>query len=222
MLRSRIGTSIAPKLSTCLKIYGRGSMGSLGHRSCQLAIKQSYRLSQRTVSCAGSKLMRRRVCVAFANRFRVGDTHYVLWSAINSARKEPWSRKLLANLNNEILVSAASIYEISLKVRYGMLPEAVEFENDLIANIESRLGYTLLPLEPETMMRAARFEVSHADPFDRMIAAQAIQNNLPVLSTDPRLDAFGVRRLKKPKPLLPSALRSAGNEVCQPKPWPMP
>ena len=127
------------------------------------------------------------------------DTHYVLWAAINSKRMQPWARKLLADLDNEILVSAASVYEISLKVRYGKLPEAVEFESDLIANIESRLGYTLLPLEPESMMRAARFESPHADPFDRMIAAQAIQNNLPVLSIDPKLDAFGARRLKKPR-----------------------
>ena len=127
------------------------------------------------------------------------DTHYVLWAAINSKRMEAWARKLIADLDNEILVSAASVYEISLKVRQGKLPEAVEFESDLITNIESRLGYSLLPLEPESMMRAARFEDPHADPFDRMIAAQAIQNNLPVLSTDPKLDIFGVRRLKKPK-----------------------
>lgn len=127
------------------------------------------------------------------------DTHYVLWAAINSKRMEPWARKLIADLENEILVSAASIYEISLKVRYGKLPEALGFESDLVVNIENRLGYTVLPLEPETMMRAARFEDAHADPFDRMIAAQAIQNNLPLLSTDARLDAFGVRRLKKPR-----------------------
>jgi PIN domain nuclease of toxin-antitoxin system len=127
------------------------------------------------------------------------DTHYVLWAAINSTRMEPWARRLIADLNNEILVSAASVYEISLKVRYGKLPQAVEFESDLIINIESRLGYTLLPLQPEAMMRAARFEDMHADPFDRMIAAHAIQNNLPLLSTDDKLDAFGVRRLKKPK-----------------------
>jgi PIN domain nuclease of toxin-antitoxin system len=113
---------------------------------------------------------------------------------------EPWAKELIAELDNEILVSAASIYEISLKVRSGKLPEAVEFESDLIVNIESRLGYRLLPLEPESLLRAARFEDAHADPFDRMIAAQAIQHNLPILSTDPRLDAFGVRRLKKPKP----------------------
>ncbi|MGH9583727.1 MAG: type II toxin-antitoxin system VapC family toxin [Bryobacteraceae bacterium] len=127
------------------------------------------------------------------------DTHYVLWAAINSKRMEAWARRLIANLDNEILVSAASVYEISLKVRYGKLPEAAEFESDLVTNIESGLGYTILPLDPDSMMRAARFEDPHADPFDRIIAAQAIQNNLPILSTDPRLDVFGVRRLKKPR-----------------------
>jgi PIN domain nuclease of toxin-antitoxin system len=127
------------------------------------------------------------------------DTHYVIWAAINSASMEPWAKGLIADLNNEILVSAASIYEISLNVRRGNLPEMIEFESDLIANIENRLGYTLLPLEPKVMMRAARFENLHADPFDRMIAAHAIQHNLPILSRDAKLDAFGVQRLKNPK-----------------------
>ena len=126
------------------------------------------------------------------------DTHYVLWSALNSSRMEPWAKALIADLHNEILVSAASVYEISLKVRYGKLPEAVEFESDLILNLENRLGFNLLPLDAESMMRAARFADIHADPFDRMIAAQAVQYNLPILSTDVRLNAFGVRRLKKP------------------------
>lgn len=109
---------------------------------------------------------------------------------------EPWAKALIVDLDNKVLVSAASIYEISFKVRLGKLPEAVEFESDLILNIESRLGFRVLPLEPESMMRAARFEDKHGDPFDRMICAQAIQHHLPVLSTDPKLDAFGVRRLK--------------------------
>jgi PIN domain nuclease of toxin-antitoxin system len=124
------------------------------------------------------------------------DTHYVLWSAIDPSLMEPWARKLIEDLDNEILVSAASVYEISFKVRLGKLPGAVEFESDLILNIENRLGYTLLPLEPESMLRAARFDDKHGDPFHRMISAQAIQHHLPVLSTDPKLDAFGVRRLK--------------------------
>lgn len=128
------------------------------------------------------------------------DTHYVIWAAIESTNIEPWAKALLADLDNEILVSSASVYEISFKVRLGKLPDAIKFESDLITNVEDSLGYKLLHLEPETMMRAARFEHAHRDPFDRMIAAQAIQYNLPILSTDPKLDAFGVRRLKKPRP----------------------
>lgn len=125
------------------------------------------------------------------------DTHYLIWAVLDSSRMEPWAKELMADLDNEVLVSSASLYEISLKVRLGKLPEAVEFESDLILNIEKRLGYTILPLEPESMMRAARFDDKHGDPFDRMIAAQAVQHHLPVLSTDPKLDAFGIRRLKK-------------------------
>ena len=124
------------------------------------------------------------------------DTHYVLWSALASARMEPWAKALIIDLGSEVFVSAASIYEISFKVRLGKLPETVDFESDLISNIKDRLGFRVLALEPESMMRAARFEGEHGDPFDRMICAQAVQHHLPVLSTDPKLDAFGVRRLK--------------------------
>lgn len=124
------------------------------------------------------------------------DTHYLLWSAIDPALMKPWARELIEDIDNEILVSAASLYEISLKVRLGKLPQAADFESDLVLNIEKRLGYTILPLEPESMMRAARFDDKDGDIFDRMISAQAVQHHLPVLSTDPKLDAFGVRRLK--------------------------
>ncbi len=126
------------------------------------------------------------------------DTHYILWAALNPSEIKPWVRRLLADLKNEILVSSASVYEISLKVRLGKIPDAAEFEADLLANIEEKLGFTILPLDPQSMYRAARFEGTHADPFDRMIAAQAIQNNLPLLSVDARLDAFGVRRMREP------------------------
>jgi PIN domain nuclease of toxin-antitoxin system len=69
----------------------------------------------------------------------LADTHYVLWAALHPESIKPWARDALTDLNNEIVVSAASIYEISLKVRHGKLPEAVEFESDLILNIENTL-----------------------------------------------------------------------------------
>lgn len=122
------------------------------------------------------------------------DTHYLLWSAIQPDRLQPWVRELLGDFENTILVSSASIFEIGQKVRRGKLLHAALFEQDLIENTR-RLGYTMLPLTPEVMLRAARFASPHADPFDRMIAAQAIELDLPVLSSDRNLDLFGVRRI---------------------------
>lgn len=125
------------------------------------------------------------------------DTHYLLWTVLHSARMEPWAKELIGDVHNEIQISAASLYEISLKVRLGKLREAAEFESDLVENVERVLGFRILPLEAETMVRAARFAPAHADPFDRMIAAHAVQWNLPLLSVDARMDGFGVRRLSR-------------------------
>ncbi len=119
---------------------------------------------------------------------------YVIWAAILPERPARWAHALLMDVGNEVLVSAATVYEIGYKVQRGKLPEAALFERNLLANI-SQLGYTVLPLSPEIMHRAARFTAAHADPFDRIIAAHAIHLDIDVLSTDPALDAFGVRRL---------------------------
>jgi len=55
-------------------------------------------------------------------------------------------------------------------------------------------GYTLLSISVEHALRAGRLPADHKDPFDRMLAAQAIQEDLLLLSNDEKLDAFGVRR----------------------------
>ncbi len=119
---------------------------------------------------------------------------YVIWAAVRPERIPPWADTLLGSGGNDVLVSAASVYEIGCKVQKGKLAEAGLFERDLIPNI-GRLGFTLLPLTPEIMHRAARFTATHPDPFDRMIAAHAIHLDIDVLSTDPALDGFGVHRL---------------------------
>ena len=60
------------------------------------------------------------------------------------------------------------------------------------------LGYILLPITPEVMARAAHFPAAHKDPFDRILAAQAIELDIPVLTTDAKLSNFGARRLTAP------------------------
>jgi PIN domain nuclease of toxin-antitoxin system len=79
-------------------------------------------------------------------------------------------------------------------VRLGKLTEAETLEIRFLEAIEIA-GYSLLSIDAASALREGRLPSEHRDPFDRMIAAQAIAGDLLVLSKDPKLDAFGVRRL---------------------------
>ncbi len=93
-----------------------------------------------------------------------------------------------------IYVSAASAWEIATKVRLGKLPEAVQLEADFI-NLVVGAGYKLLPISTEDALRSGRLPGDHRDPWDRMIAAQALALDIPVISGDIKLDGFGVTRI---------------------------
>ncbi len=122
------------------------------------------------------------------------DTHTLLWSVINPQPLSKRAVHLLEEKSNVFLISAASAWEIATKVRLRKLPGAEAFERDFLSEIQS-LGYILLPIEAETALRAGRLVAAHGDPFDRIIAAQALALDIPVISIDARLDAFGIRRI---------------------------
>lgn len=122
------------------------------------------------------------------------DTHTLLWAALAPEYLSRIAARTVQNPANTILVSAASAWEIATKVRIGKLPGAEQFEREFLERMEMS-GYELLPLNVPTALRAGRLTGDHRDPFDRMIAAQALAEDIPVLSADPRLDSFGVRRL---------------------------
>lgn len=122
------------------------------------------------------------------------DTHTLLWAALKSTGLPDRVKAIIANDSNAILISAASAWEIAAKVRLGKLAMAETLEKNFLQLTENA-GYILLPIEVDDALRAGRLDGDHRDPFDRMIAAQAIARDIPVLSNDTRLDAFGVRRL---------------------------
>jgi PIN domain nuclease of toxin-antitoxin system len=93
-----------------------------------------------------------------------------------------------------ILVSAASAWEIATKVRLDRLPGAERLESEFLDAMEGA-GYTLVPISAEVALRAGRFTSDHRDPFDRVIAAQALHDDIPVLSADVKLDTFLVQRI---------------------------
>ena len=121
------------------------------------------------------------------------DTHALLWVAFRKDQLSPRARHLIQSQRNEVLVSAASAWEIATKYRLGKLPHAQALVDDFISAIRSA-GYVALPVTLEHALRAGRFAVEHKDPFDRMLAAQAIHEDLALVSKDVQFDVFGVRR----------------------------
>jgi PIN domain nuclease of toxin-antitoxin system len=122
------------------------------------------------------------------------DTQTLLWAKISPEKLSRQAAEIMAQPLNVVFVSAASAWEIATKVRLGKLPGLERLERDFL-EIMDQSGYTLLSIDVANALRAARFTAPHRDPFDRMIAAQALAMDIPVLSKDPRLDGFGVRRL---------------------------
>ena len=122
------------------------------------------------------------------------DTCAVIWATLSPSSLSPKVRNLIADPANEVLVSAASAWEISTKVRLGRLTGAEKLERDYL-DVMDAAGYSLLAIDTESALRAGRLVADHRDPFDRMIAAQALALDIPVLSPDAEFDVFAVRRM---------------------------
>lgn len=121
------------------------------------------------------------------------DTHTLLWAAFDEESLSRRARRLIQSSGNEIIVSAASAWEVATKCRLGKLDFARDLAESFVSEVTTA-GYLLLPISPEHAQRAGLLPGEHKDPFDRMLAAQAIHENLPLLSNDSQLDVFGVRR----------------------------
>lgn len=122
------------------------------------------------------------------------DTCTLIWATLSPSALSSQAQRIVADPTNMILVSAASAWEIATKVRLGKLPGAEKLEAAYLDVMENA-GYTVLDIDTESALRAGRLVAPHRDPFDRMIAAQALGQDIPILSPDPQLDQFGVRRV---------------------------
>jgi len=121
------------------------------------------------------------------------DTHALLWAAAYDELLSSRARHLIQPQRNEVFVSAASAWEIATKYRLGKLPRAQALVDDFVPAVRTA-GYQPLPISLEHALRAGLLPAQHKDPFDRMLAAQAIHENLALISNDEQLDVFGVRR----------------------------
>ena len=119
------------------------------------------------------------------------DTHILLWSLADDARLKPVIRSHILDAANTILFSHASIWEISIKLAQGRLrlPDN-NIETLLAVLVRMRIG--LLPIQLLHLRRAAVLPFHHGDPFDRLLVAQAISEELQLVTVDPMLRLYKV------------------------------
>lgn len=117
------------------------------------------------------------------------DTHVVLWAFASPDRLSPAARALLEDPRTDLLVSAASAWEIATKYRLGRLPGAERIVTGYMAHLTT-LGARELPVRSAHALAAGLFAVAHRDPFDRMLAAQAMAEGVPLVTDDPAMALF--------------------------------
>jgi PIN domain nuclease of toxin-antitoxin system len=122
------------------------------------------------------------------------DTHAFLWFALNDPQLSATARSHIMDPANVKFISPASYWEIGIKMSVGKysltVPHDVFFDAAIASN-----GFVILDIRPRHTAVVATLPFHHRDPFDRLIIAQAIVEDMPLLSVDPTLDAYPIRRI---------------------------
>ena len=122
------------------------------------------------------------------------DTHALLWYIDQDHLLSPIAHAAMTDPSNEILVSAATIWEVSIKVGLGKLTISFPYAAWMTKAIAD-LRATVLPITVDYADAQTSLPKHHRDPFDRILIAQAMVEGVPLVSADSLLDAYGIARL---------------------------
>lgn len=121
----------------------------------------------------------------------IADSNALLWWLADSPELAPEAKRAIADPANEVLVSAATVWEIEIKRALGKL----EAPDGLVDALEPA-GLGSLPITLRDAEIAARLPAHHRDPFDRMLVAQARRLDAIVVTRDPIFDTYGIESLR--------------------------
>lgn len=122
------------------------------------------------------------------------DTHAILFLAANPERLGPAARALIQNPAAQLHASLASLWEMGIKARLGKLELPVPLEIFWASTLE-RGRICELGIEKKAILKTMDLDMSHRDPFDRLLAAQALSSGYVFISNDAAVDAWGVKRV---------------------------
>lgn len=122
------------------------------------------------------------------------DTHTFIWFFTGNTKISNQARAFIDNQDNEKLLSTASVWEIAIKQSTGKLSFHVPFEVFIKQQL-SLNDFNLIDINLDHLAVVATLAFHHRDPFDRLLIAQSIVENIPILSVDSAFDAYPIERL---------------------------
>ena len=121
------------------------------------------------------------------------DTHALLWFISEDQKLSDRAHQLILDPDSEIFLSIASLWEIAIKVNIGKLALDKPFNQLFPDEIDSH-GIEILDITIDSLVQLTALPPHHRDPFDRLIIAQALVENLPIISVDRNFDTYGIVR----------------------------
>ena len=122
------------------------------------------------------------------------DTHALLWWLAGDDQLSLRARQAIADRRHEIIVSAASAWEVTTKHRLGKLPEAGPLAVDFAREMKKQ-GFTALPIAMSHAQVAGALPGEQCDLVDRLLIAQAREEHLALVSNEAVFDSYGIKRI---------------------------
>ncbi len=122
------------------------------------------------------------------------DTHAFLWFVAGDSRLSIQARRIIEDTETSIFLSIASVWEIAIKVSTGKLSLRDPLDSIISHHLRDNV-IALLDITVDHTVRLMALPFHHRDPFDRLLIAQAMTENLPILSVDSAFDSYAVIRL---------------------------
>lgn len=122
------------------------------------------------------------------------DTHTLVWSVEDQAKLSASAMAAMQNPANDLLLSAATIWELAIKVGQGKISLSLPYRQWMETAITD-LELEILPVTVEYAERQSVLPPHHKDPFDRLLIAQAQIEAIPIVSADTAFDSYGITRI---------------------------
>jgi PIN domain nuclease of toxin-antitoxin system len=122
------------------------------------------------------------------------DTHALLWFRQGSSELSDVSKQTIEDPANDVFVSAATLWEIAIKVSLGKLDLPAPY-GEYVARLLDESAFAVIGAEAAHFAVVSSLVFHHRDPFDRLLAAQCLVEQMPIVSADATFDAYGVQRI---------------------------